>query len=124
VSSAKPPVEFQIDEHALGGHAYALDVHGELDLHTAPVLRERVGSLLDQGATGLLLDLSEVTFIDSIAVAVIVGAQRRLEGTGRVAIIGTGEYVELIFEAGGLDGVLARFDERSEAEGYVGASNN
>jgi anti-sigma B factor antagonist len=121
MSPTIPPVEFKIDEQALGGNAYALDVHGELDLHTAPVLRERVNALLDEGATGLLLDLSEVSFIDSIAVAVIVGAQRRLTGTGRVGIIGTGEYVELIFEAGGLDDVLARFDNRREAEDYVGA---
>jgi anti-sigma B factor antagonist len=120
MSPTIPPVEFQIDEQFLGGNAFALDVHGELDLHTAPVLRERVSELLDDGATGLLLDFSGVSFIDSIAVAVIVGAQRRLTGTGRVAIIGTGEYVELIFEAGGLDDVLSRFDDRREAEDYVG----
>jgi len=122
MSPTIPPVEFTIDEQVLNGNAYALDVHGELDLHTAPMLRERVNALLDGGARGLLLDFSGVSFIDSIAVAVIVGAQRRLAGTGRVAIIGSGEYVELIFEAGGLDDVLARFDDRKEAEDYVGAT--
>lgn len=91
-------------------------VEGELDLTGAPALRERVDAALGRGVTRLLFDLSAVTFIDSVSLAAIVAAGRRMGEGGRLAVATDHEYVLLILEAGGLDGVVDVFPSREEAE--------
>ena len=50
---------------------------GELDLASAPVLREQLLDLLRRGSSQLIIDLSEVSFCDASGLAVLVGASRR-----------------------------------------------
>lgn len=60
-------------------------VSGELDIYTAPRLREQLLWLTDQSASGaarVLLDLNDVTFIDSTGLGAIVGAHRRFTQRG------------------------------------------
>lgn len=91
-------------------------VAGELDLTGVPALRDRLDAVLERGVTRLLLDLGAVTFIDSVSLAAIVAAQRRMGEGGRLAIATDHQYVLLILEAGGLDGVVDVFRSREEAE--------
>jgi anti-sigma B factor antagonist len=53
-----------------------LTISGEHDLSTAPKLRRRLDSLLDEGA-GTVIDLSPATFIDSSILGVILDGRRR-----------------------------------------------
>jgi len=53
-----------------------LTISGEHDLSTAPNLRRRLDSLLDEG-TGTVVDLSPATFIDSSILGVILDGRRR-----------------------------------------------
>lgn len=111
----------EIHEEALprDERAIVLCVAGELDMATAPELRERIAAIAAAGVQRLLLDLSEVSFIDSVATAAILSARGRLGEEGRLAIVAAQPYVLLIFEAGGLDGVLDVFPTREEAEAHV-----
>ena len=52
--------------------------HGEVDLTTSDGLRIAVDRILDDGFTALVLDLSDVTFMDSTALGVLVSFHRRL----------------------------------------------
>ena len=58
-------------------------VHGQADLHTAPQLRAAITTALDGGAPGLVIDLSEATFIDSMTLGVLLGAVKRLRPSRR-----------------------------------------
>ncbi len=61
------------DEH---GEWAVLQVSGELDLVTSPVLRQRVHDVVAEGRHSLVLDLSEVLFCDSSGVGVLIASRR------------------------------------------------
>ena len=58
------------------------ELSGELDLASAPGLREELLGLLRPGASRLVLDLSRVTFCDASGLAVLVGASHRARVLG------------------------------------------
>jgi anti-sigma B factor antagonist len=53
---------------------------GEIDLAGAPRLREALSDVLTAGCTRLVMDLREVTFIDSTGLGVIIGAGKKAAG--------------------------------------------
>lgn len=66
-----------------GPDAVRLQVSGELDLATRPAFEEGVAEALESGCR-VLLDLSQVSFIDSTGLAAIIGSARRAEHAGVV----------------------------------------
>ena len=59
-----------------------LSVEGEVDLYTAPAVREAAIGAMEAGADHLLLDLTEVPFMDSSGLGVIVACLKRLRELG------------------------------------------
>jgi anti-sigma B factor antagonist len=55
---------------------------GELDLYTAPDLRRLLTQVIEDGTTGVVIDLSETTFLDSTGLGVLIGALKRLRSRG------------------------------------------
>lgn len=53
-----------------------LQVAGELDLVTSPMLRQHIHDEVAEGRHSLVLDLSEVMFCDSSGVGVLIAARR------------------------------------------------
>lgn len=93
---------------------------GELDIDTATDLRDRIRRAVDERAGALVIDLSEVSFIDSISLAVLVAARRRLGEDGRLALVaGRDSYVSLILTATGLHRALDVFEDRSAAQAFA-----
>ena len=90
---------------------------GELDVAAVPDLRRLLAA--SARTSRILLDMSAVTFIDSLSLAAIVAAKRRLGDDGRLAVVADHHYVLLIFEAGGLDSVVEVFRTRDEAEAHL-----
>jgi anti-sigma B factor antagonist len=59
-------------------------VGGDIDLGTVPVIHAQVDALLaEDGVTGLLLDLSGVTFLDSSGIGALIGCLRKAEQQGK-----------------------------------------
>ena len=108
-------------EEPLREDGFVLEVHGEVDIASSGQLRDRLRAAADSGATRILVDLGDVTFIDSIAMAAIVGTQRRLPPDGRLALVANHPYVLLVLEAVGLQHVVHVFAEREPAEEYLSA---
>jgi len=92
---------------------------GELDLASAPALRGWLSSAVAAEARRVVLDFTDVTFIDSLALAAVVAAKRRLAKDAKLAVVATNPYVLLILEAGGLDSVFEVFRTRDEAVEHV-----
>lgn len=84
-----------------------LSVAGEVDIRTAPQLRERISQLLNAGCRRLVLDLEGVEFVDSTALSVMVGAHKQLvkEGGGLVLVC-TREPVLRVLAVTGLSKVF------------------
>jgi anti-sigma B factor antagonist len=92
---------------------------GELDIDVVPELRARLAEALETGGGRVVVDLSEVTFIDSLSLSAIIGARRKLEPPGRLAVVAVHDYIRLILEATGLEQVLDVFATREAAEEFV-----
>jgi len=106
-------------EKPLRAQGVVLELQGEVDVASSGQLRERLRTVARTGATRILVDLADVTFIDSIAMAAIVGAQRRLPPDGRLALVAHHPYVLLVLEAVGLQHVVHVFPTRAEAEAHL-----
>jgi anti-sigma B factor antagonist len=113
-SHARAPA-FAFDEEALPGGGQLVSAAGELDVAAAGALRLRLRNALDSGVTRLVLDLTDVDFIDSMSVAAIVGTHRRLGPRGHLVVVSTHPYVQLIFEAAGVIGVIDLVADRTTA---------
>src|SRR6202035_3521220 len=79
-------IKFAIRQRQLDERTAVLGVEGELDLASAPQLKFALADTLGAGASQLVLDLSLVTFIDSTALGVLVGAHRSLAAGERLVI--------------------------------------
>jgi anti-sigma B factor antagonist len=73
--------EFGVDFVHSDGEALVL-LSGELDVATAPALREHLAELASQGLINISVDLSALRFIDSVGLSVFVVAQKHLEHMG------------------------------------------
>lgn len=90
---------------ATRGSWKVLTVAGEIDLYTAPKLREALSD--DDGVTDVAVDLRGVRFMDSMGLGVLIGARRRtVEGDGRFALVCTEGPVLRVLDVSGLTAVF------------------
>ena len=75
---------------------------GELDLHSAGDLRELLRQELDGGVEGLLLECSDLAYIDSGGLSVLFEAAQTFEGGGWLGIVGMKPNVHKLMEMTGL----------------------
>jgi anti-sigma B factor antagonist len=114
------PHEIQVTEEAFDPCGLVLTVSGELDIATAPTLRAHLDAAAEAGRHRLVIDLSAVSFLDSVALATIVHAKQRLPADGRMALaIDPSSYAMLVYECGGLKQVLDLVDTRARAIDFV-----
>jgi anti-sigma B factor antagonist len=84
-----------------------LHVQGELDIYTAPRLKEAVLTALEGGAESLAIDLSEVEFLDSTGLQVLMSAKKRTaERGGDVYLLGVGGQIRRVFTLLSLDRIF------------------
>lgn len=88
---------------------------GELDLASAPVLNEVLSSI-DDGVRSLVLDLSELTFIDSSGISCLARAHQEAGPKFRhLTVCGAQGHVAHVLEMTGLDQLFPIHDERADA---------
>ena len=93
-----------------------IEVGGEIDVYTAPKLRERIIELVDEGQYHLVVDLEKVEFLDSTGLGVLVGGLKRVRGhDGSLQLVCTQERLLKIFRITGLSKVFAIHGSQSEA---------
>ena len=81
-----------------------VSLYGELDVATAPTLREQLIGLVNDGHTRLVLDLDGIDFLDSTGLGTIIGALRRTRTHGGdLRLVSTETRVTRLFEITGLD---------------------
>ena len=92
---------------------------GELDLFTAPRLREAVVDATDAGAEDVVVDLAGVGFIDSSGLGVLVACLKRMRERGGAFAVVAGETSSLhkLLALTGLDGFLPTFNTLEAARG-------
>ena len=86
---------------------HLITVSGEVDLASSPQLDDAIISALDSGAKAVAIDLTDVTFMDSSGLGVIVrGLKRCREAEIDLDLVITNERVLKVFGITGLDQVI------------------
>ena len=75
---------------------------------TSPQLRNELNALLSRGARNITLEFSDVSFVDSSGLGVLVGTYKRLreDGEGSIRIVRAQPSVRKVFEITGLESAL------------------
>jgi anti-sigma B factor antagonist len=98
---------FSVSSERLGGSRGVVALGGEVDIYTAPQFKVCMLELIDAGVDRLVVDLSDVTFIDSTALGVLIGGVRRLnDAGGAMTLVVTRRPVERVLSITGLDRVF------------------
>lgn len=85
-----------------------VEAAGEIDVHTAPQLREQVVASVAAGRYHLVVDLEKVEFFDSTGLGVLVSARERLHAhDGSLRLVCTQERILKIFRITGLIAVFS-----------------
>ena len=93
-----------------------LAVSGEVDVYTAPRLRERLVDLVSQGHRQIVVDLEAVDFLDSTGLGVLVGGLKRLRSHGGdLSLVCTQARILKVFEITGLTTVFSIAETVDEA---------
>ena len=88
------------------GEALTMALEGRLDTTTSPQLDEALDVSLE-GIRDLTLDLSELTYISSAGLRVLLRAQRKMNGLrGRMLVTGVSDSIMEIFEITGFSEIL------------------
>lgn len=95
---------FRIRERDIDGRTSVVSVDGEIHVSTAPEFSERLNAAIEAGRTALVLDLSDVAFIDSTGLSVLLNGLRRVtRAGGRMALVCSNPTVLRLFEITRLD---------------------
>lgn len=96
-------MELEIPDTDIDGWTVVV-ASGEIDVATAPALRDRLTDLVEGGTTRIVVDLEDVDFIDSTGLGVLVaGARRARAEDGDVRLVCTNARILKVFQATGLD---------------------
>ena len=106
------------------GETAVVSLSGEVDLWSAPELKRTLYDLLSAGRKRLVLDLAGVRFMDSTALGVLVGIQRRLDGEERLALAAPSAEVLRVFELTGVAGGFQIFPAADAALEHVTAPDH
>ena len=88
-----------------------LSLSGEIDIATAPRVRERLYAMLAEGRDKLIVDLDDVGFLDSTGLGVLVGVLKRVRTQGgELRLVCTQPRIVKVFEITRLDSAFAIFD--------------
>jgi anti-sigma B factor antagonist len=109
-------MNFDIKTEQLSDSVYVISLAGEVDLYTAPEFKQQLLEVIAQGATNVIVDFSNTTFIDSTTLGVLVGGVKRLRtNDGQLTLVCSDRNITKIFEITGLDRVFSIYGSREEA---------
>ena len=99
-------VDLKLDHHTKDG-IEVVDVEGEIDVYTAPRLRELLIELVNIGHYQLVVNMEKVEFLDSTGLGVLVGGLKRVRAhDGSLDLVCTQERILKIFRITGLTKVF------------------
>jgi anti-sigma B factor antagonist len=108
-------VDLKLSHYAKDG-IEVIDVQGEIDIYTAPRLRELLIALVSKGDYQLVVNLDKVGLLDSTGLGVLVGGLRRVRAhDGSLDLVCTQQRILKIFRITGLTEVLGIYETVDQA---------
>lgn len=108
-------MDLSLSTRTEGDHT-VVEVVGEIDVYTAPKLREAFIDLVAQGSYQLVIDMEQVEFLDSTGLGVLVGGLKRVRAhDGALRLVCSQERILKIFRVTGLTKVFPIHANLAEA---------
>ena len=108
--------ELNVRTEMLHGDVYVIALEGEIDIDTAPILERAVARALEEMSKALVFDLTDVSFMDSSAVNVVLAARTRVAAFGgKVAVVCPDDPLGRVFEILAVRGLLRVSESREQA---------
>ena len=108
-------MDLKLGHHAKDG-IEVIDVQGEIDMYTAPRLRELLINLVSQGSSQLVVNLDKVGFLDSTGLGVLVGGLKRVRAhDGSLDLVCTQQRILKILKITGLTEVFGIYETADQA---------
>ena len=109
-------MDLVLNEYSAAPGRTVIAVGGEIDVYTAPRLREMLIRLVDEEKYHLIVDMEGVEFLDSTGLGVLVGGLKRVRShDGGIDLVCTQGRILRIFRITGLNKVFAIFDSVEQA---------
>jgi anti-sigma B factor antagonist len=101
-----------------GGDTLVFKLRGSLDLATAPTVRAALSEATEKGSHNLIVDLTQLEFLDSTGLGVLIGAHRRAaEHGGSFRLIVNNGPISRLLNITGLIAVFAAYRSLEDARG-------
>ena len=98
-------LSFRSVEESVDEETQLVEIYGDVDLKTARSFRAALDDAAQDGKPRLIVDMTEVPFMDSSGLAALIGAQKALNGRTRVIVV-CPENLRRIFEVTRLDSIV------------------
>lgn len=100
------------------GSRRVVKLSGECDLSTATQLQDALSPMRSPDVDEVIIDVSDLSFMDSTGLGVLVGALKRLrENNGSFKVAGAKGAVARVLEVSGLDRIIPQFPDVESAKG-------
>lgn len=100
-------MNLKMKTRAFDDQTSVIELAGEVDVYTAPDLKGQIINLLDNNITKVIVDLTDVDYLDSTALGVLIGGLKRLrEREGSLDLVCPNPRIRRIFEITGLDKIF------------------
>ena len=117
-------MNFKMDTRTLEQSLPIIELEGEVDVYTAPQLKQQMISILEGGAKMMVVNLTKVEYLDSTALGVLIGGLKRMrERDGNLVLICPSPRIRRVFEITGLDKIFDIYSNVSDAQEAVGKEN-
>lgn len=98
-----------------------IKVAGEIDIYTATKFKSELNGSVDSGARDLIVDLSDVNYIDSGGFGALLGAVKRVKPEGgTVNLVGCSETIRRMLRITNLDAVFGIYENVEDAGTAMG----
>ncbi len=102
------------------GEVKIVGLRGRLDATSTPGVEQKLLNLIDQGERRLVLDFSELSYISSIGLRVLIDTAKSLQKTkGRLALAALNNHIREIFKIAGFTSIFAIYPTRDEAAAFA-----
>jgi anti-sigma B factor antagonist len=108
------PVSFSIADSSEGPRKVVIWVTGDLDADTGRAVRARLAQAQRHAGSDVILDMTSVTFIDSVALSSVVSGAKAMSEFGRLRVISPPERVAKLLTEVGITDVFELTPDRRE----------
>lgn len=103
---------------SLIGTALIVKLNGEIDHHSSKTIKETIDNEYSaQNAKNIIIDFTNVSFMDSSGIGMIMGRYKKLVPRGEIKIFGVNDNIKRIFDISGLHKIITIHESLQAATG-------